>query len=471
MAEHTLKARLVHCAYTSAQWATDANKVKVLKKGELGLEITLNSNDTLTAAKIKVGDGTTQWQNLPYVLNSVFTAEEKAKLAGITESADSVSFTQTKTSGTELGKITINGTAYSIYSDAEKDTVTKIRYATSGVDLTTSYQTGEVTLGAAAAKQVDTAIADDSTSTNLVTTGAVVAYIDTILEDMVTSMDLGGAAKKDVDTSIAAGSTSTNLPTSAAVAGHVATQISALNLGAASRKNVDTSIGANSTSTNLPTSKAVADAIKAGIGQNDAMVYKGVLSGGGTLPAADRGHTYKVDTAGTIGDFKVEVGDMLICTTDGTAAGNSANWNVIQANIDGAVIGPASSAASHVAVFSGTTGKVIADSGFTIGKSVPSNAVFTDTKPKFNGTAVTSDSNIYAPTGAGIKGQILRSSGGVPTWVNQSSLIAGTAAKLGSDGGGQYVPVYFTNGKPTAVTGVNVSLLYGDATLVLDGNF
>ena len=43
------------------------------------------------------------------------------------------------------------------------------------------------------------------------------------------------------------------------------------------------------------------------------------------------------------------------------------------------VTGPSSSTDNHVAVFSGTSGKSIEDSGFTIGKSVPSNAVFTDT--------------------------------------------------------------------------------------------
>lgn len=336
MAEYSLNARLVHCAYTAAQWATDANKVKVLKKGELGLEIAF-TNDVLSSCKIKVGDGTTQWQSLPYVLDSVFTAAEKTKLAGIAASADSVSFTQTKTSGTELGKITINGTAYSIYSDAEKDTVTKIRYATSGVDLTTSYQTGEVTLGAAAAKQVDTTPTDSSA--NLITSGGVKAYIDTELADAITALGLGAAAKKGVDTSI------TN----------------------------------NSTSTNLPTSAAVAAAIKAGIGANDAMVYKGTLAAGATLPAADRGHTYRASSAGTISTLKVEIGDMLICMTDSTAANTPANWSVIQANIDGAVIGPASAVDARVAVFNGTTGKIIKDSGFTIGKSVPSDAKFTDT--------------------------------------------------------------------------------------------
>ena len=47
--------------------------------------------------------------------------------------------------------------------------------------------------------------------------------------------------------------------------------------------------------------------------------------------------------------------------------------------VDVKVTGPASSTDAHVAVFDGATGKIVKDSGFTIAKSVPSNAVFTDT--------------------------------------------------------------------------------------------
>ena len=68
---------------------------------------------------------------------------------------------------------------------------------------------------------------------------------------------------------------------------------------------------------------------------------------------------------------------MIVCLADGTEA-NDADWAVIQANIDGAVTGPVSSVANHVAVFDGATGKVVKDSGYTIESSVPAGAVFTD---------------------------------------------------------------------------------------------
>ena len=51
-----------------------------------------------------------------------FTADYKSKLDGITASADSVSFTQKLTSGTEVGTITINGTGTKLYAPTNTDT-------------------------------------------------------------------------------------------------------------------------------------------------------------------------------------------------------------------------------------------------------------------------------------------------------------------------------------------------------------
>jgi hypothetical protein len=67
---------------------------------------------------------------------------------------------------------------------------------------------------------------------------------------------------------------------------------------------------------------------------NDAMIYKGVLNGANPTaytPAADAGHTYKVATAGLINGVAVQVGDMLICTTDNTAAATADNVATIAA--------------------------------------------------------------------------------------------------------------------------------------------
>lgn len=112
------------------------------------------------------------------------------------------------------------------------------------------------------------------------------------------------------------------------------------------------------------------------------MTFKGTIGTGGTvtaLPATHKvGDTYKVSTAGTYAGAKCEIGDIIICVKDGSSD-TASDWTIVQSNIDGAVTGPTSSTNGHVAVFDGATGKIIKDSGFTIAKSVPSNAVFTDT--------------------------------------------------------------------------------------------
>lgn len=155
--------------------------------------------------------------------------------------------------------------------------------------------------------------------------------------------------------------------------------------------------------TQIATTAFVNAEIASKMSQSDAMIYKGTLAGGSTgdygalTPAADKGWTYKVTTAGKIDGVAVEVGDMLICNTDSTAAATASNyatiaakWDFIQGNQDGVVVGPSSATSGNVVLFDGTTGKLIKDSGKTLGKSVPSDAVFTDTK-------VTAVGNHYAP--------------------------------------------------------------------------
>lgn len=72
--------------------------------------------------------------------NGLMSSTDKAKLDAITESADAVSFTQTKTSGTEVGKITINGTTTTLYCNNDTNTDTKVQ--TAAQSSTTIYVTG-----------------------------------------------------------------------------------------------------------------------------------------------------------------------------------------------------------------------------------------------------------------------------------------------------------------------------------------
>lgn len=123
----------------------------------------------------------------------------------------------------------------------------------------------------------------------------------------------------------------------------------------------------------IPRADAVKTYVDNLLAANDAMLYKGTIdaSTNPDYPAGDAGHTYKISVAGKIGGASgpaVEVGDMIICKTDSSATGDHAtvgsNWNIIQVNIDGAVIGPVSSTDDALAVFDGTTGKLIKNSSY-----------------------------------------------------------------------------------------------------------
>lgn len=138
--------------------------------------------------------------------------------------------------------------------------------------------------------------------------------------------------------------------------------------------DTDITLAANS-DTKIATQKAVKAYADGLLDANNAYQYKGVLdcSTNPNYPAASAGWTYKVSVAGKIGGasgINVEVGDTLTCIVDGSAAGTQvavgANWIIVQTNIDGAVVGPASSTASDIAIFSGTTGKVLSDSGVAV---------------------------------------------------------------------------------------------------------
>ena len=148
-------------------------------------------------------------------------------------------------------------------------------------------------------------------------------------------------------------------------------------------------------STNPVTSGGIYSYVNSAFAANDAMIFKGTIGSGGTvtaLPAThNQGWTYRVVTPGSYAGKTCEIGDLIICITDGTSA-NDAHWTVVQTNIDGAVTGPASSVTNRIATFDGSSGKVIRDSGFTIATSVPNNAVFTDTTYTANTTSIGSAS-------------------------------------------------------------------------------
>ena len=131
----------------------------------------------------------------------------------------------------------------------------------------------------------------------------------------------------------------------------------------------------------IATLEYVKNAIDDAMVAAQAMEFKGVANSASDLAAdALPGWTYKAGTAFTLNGEKVEVGDMIICTAKATTDPVApAQWAVIQANIDGAVTGPASSVSGNIATFDGATGKVIQDSGIAASSVVLNTRTVTAT--------------------------------------------------------------------------------------------
>jgi len=172
--------------------------------------------------------------------------------------------------------------------------------------------------------------------------------------------------------------------------------------------DTDTLLAANS-DTKVASQKAVKAYADALIGANDAMVFKGVIDASTTpnYPAANKGDAYKISVAGKIGGaagINVEVGDLIVSTADGQASGTQAavgaNWTIIQSNLDGAVIGPAASTSGNLASFSGTTGKLVQDSGLSLDTSTALGT--SNTKiPSQNAVKVYADSTFVTQAAIG----------------------------------------------------------------------
>lgn len=213
------------------------------------------------------------------------------------------------------------------------------------------------------------------------------------------------------------------------------------------------------------------------IGTNDAMVYKGVIdaSTNPNYPAADAGWTYKISVAGKIGGasgINVEVGDMLICTADATASGTHAavgtSWNIIQMNIDGYVLGPASSTNNNIAVFDGTTGKLIKDGGSTIATLTAS----------LKNNLLDGINHLDTTTGTVQRGDLITGQGTTPKWTR---LAKGTANQVLSMNGTGTDIVWaapyshpavgsLSNAVDTVTTLSSIKIIGGDNPLTLSNN-
>jgi hypothetical protein len=164
---------------------------------------------------------------------------------------------------------------------------------------------------------------------------------------------------------------------------------------------------ASANNTQVATTAFVKTAVNSAIsGLDGAMVFKGTIgSTGATVTALPDSHTagwtYVVATAGTYAGETCEVGDMITCVKTGTAAAN-ADWNVVQNNINGAVTGPASAVDSQVAVFNGSTGKIIKAvnaSALSVGSASTATSATTATNLASNPSLAASGNNITVTAG------------------------------------------------------------------------
>ncbi len=150
-----------------------------------------------------------------------------------------------------------------------------------------------------------------------------------------------------------------------------------------------------------PTDVATKSYVDAILSASDALVYKGVIdcSGNPNYPAGNAGETYKVSVSGKIGGtsgIAVIAGDMIICTTDGTASGTQAtvgaSWDVIHTNGTASSVTSSSSSVTDNSLvrMDGASGQVIQTSPITIDDSgsinIPSGQSY-----KIGGSAITQD--------------------------------------------------------------------------------
>ena len=126
----------------------------------------------------------------------------------------------------------------------------------------------------------------------------------------------------------------------------------------------------------------VFEAIQDVLEESKVLTFEGTIGVDGTVQELPdehaQGDVYIISNSGLYAGYNCNIGDLIICIKDGLSK-NDKDWYVIRTDLSNYIIGPLNSSDNHVAIFDGDSGKIIKDSGYTIEKSVPPDAVFTDT--------------------------------------------------------------------------------------------
>ena len=370
---------------TAAQGSKADTAVQSVKMGSSGSEL---KNGTSVIIPLAVATGSSG------ATNGVMTSDDKKKLNEIQAGAQA---NQNAFSNVVVGSTTIA-------ADTTTDTLTLTQG--SHITLTPSSADDSVTIATDLSSK---SAAQGGSTESLVTTGEKYTWNskqDTIVfYDTYNASSNKAATKQTVTDAINAldvSNITSNLGVSKTITalsetdGKIAATASAIQIAESQVTNLVSDLAAKAplaspaltgtptaptattgtNTTQIATTAFVIAEINDRLGGADALVYKGTITLGTTTPgaftpSADKGWTYKVVANGStkrgyIDGVAVEVGDMLICNTDGTAAATSDNystiagkWDFIQTNLDGVVTGPESSTAAGVAGFADTSGKVI----------------------------------------------------------------------------------------------------------------
>jgi hypothetical protein len=104
----------------TSSFTYDGSSAKTLNiKAGTNVSVTSDTSGNIT---ISSTDTNTTYSAATQSAAGLMSAADKKKLDGVTDSADAVSFTQSLTTGTQVGTITINGTATKLYAPTNTDT-------------------------------------------------------------------------------------------------------------------------------------------------------------------------------------------------------------------------------------------------------------------------------------------------------------------------------------------------------------
>lgn len=371
MANNILNTRLVICNDTTVNWGTSD---KVLLKGEFAIEFSENGEP-----KVKIGNGTDTFTNLPYITNTPteiitaintaveaskhthsnkaildaitasFTTELKAKLDGIASGAE---VNQNAFSNFKVGDTTVS-------ANAKKDTLT---LAGSNVSITPDATNKKLTIGVANGSTSAKGIVQltNSTSSTSTTTAATPSSVKSAYDLANSAKTAAANAQSTADSKVGSvslatgtnngtlkltvdGTATDNIPVkglgSAAytASGAYATSAQGTKADNAMPKSGGTFTGAvvlnaDPTSALNPATKQYVDSqITSKISASDAMVFKGTLGTNGTITSVPttkivKGDTYKIITAGTYATFACKVGDLIIALNSGDLEATADNW-------------------------------------------------------------------------------------------------------------------------------------------------